>query len=98
MRKIALIVAEVLRLFYSFVKVKHIKQGINPSSVDEIYFNGPYLLKGFRIGVVAGMVALTVRVFQSSSYFSQTSNIFTLIKIIRFCSSLLHTYIRKLLL
>ncbi|XP_011015568.1 PREDICTED: sulfate transporter 1.2-like [Populus euphratica] len=39
--------------------VKHIQQGINPSSVDQIYFNGDYLLKGVRIGIVAGMVALT---------------------------------------
>ncbi|KAL2489242.1 Sulfate transporter 1.3 [Forsythia ovata] len=39
--------------------VKHIEKGINPSSVNEIYFTGDYLLKGFRIGVVAGIIALT---------------------------------------
>uniref|UniRef100_A0A6P6GH35 sulfate transporter 1.3-like isoform X1 n=1 Tax=Ziziphus jujuba TaxID=326968 RepID=A0A6P6GH35_ZIZJJ len=39
--------------------VNHIKKGINPSSVDEIYFTGEYVSHGFRIGVVAGMVALT---------------------------------------
>ncbi|GLT27340.1 hypothetical protein SLA2020_023460 [Shorea laevis] len=39
--------------------VKHIRKGINPSSVDQIFFTGEYLAKGFRIGVVAGMVALT---------------------------------------
>ncbi|KAJ6391550.1 hypothetical protein OIU77_025516 [Salix suchowensis] len=39
--------------------VKHIKKGINPSSVNQIYFHGDYLLKGVRIGIVAGMVALT---------------------------------------
>ncbi|KAF1002008.1 sulfate transporter 1.3-like [Apium graveolens] len=39
--------------------VRHIKQGVNPSSVDKIYFTGDYLVKGFRIGVVAGMIALT---------------------------------------
>ncbi|KAK3031505.1 hypothetical protein RJ639_036019 [Escallonia herrerae] len=39
--------------------VNHIKQGINPSSLDKIYFSGEYLAKGFRIGVVAGMIALT---------------------------------------
>lgn len=43
-------------------QVKHIEKGINRPSVDEIYFSGGYLLKGVRIGVVAGMVALTVRV------------------------------------
>jgi hypothetical protein len=44
-----------------FLKVKHIHKGINPSSVNQIYFRGDYLLKGARIGIVAGMVALTVR-------------------------------------
>ncbi|KAM0851204.1 hypothetical protein ACQ4PT_052576 [Festuca glaucescens] len=39
--------------------VKHIDQGINPASFHRIYFSGPNLTKGFRIGVVAGMVALT---------------------------------------
>lgn len=43
------------------MQVKNIDKGINPSSVKEIYFSGDYLLKGFRIGVVAGMIALTVR-------------------------------------
>ncbi|KAJ7959053.1 Sulfate transporter 1.1 [Quillaja saponaria] len=39
--------------------VKHIEKGINPPSVNEIYFSGEYLAKGFRIGLVAGMIALT---------------------------------------
>ncbi|PSS29204.1 Sulfate transporter 1.3 like [Actinidia chinensis var. chinensis] len=39
--------------------VNHIKKGVNPSSVNQIYFTGNYLVKGFRIGVVAGMIALT---------------------------------------
>ncbi|KAK7275737.1 hypothetical protein RIF29_16859 [Crotalaria pallida] len=39
--------------------VKHIEKGINPSSVKEIYWTGDYLGKGFRIGIVAGMIALT---------------------------------------
>ncbi|KAM7470444.1 hypothetical protein LguiA_008627 [Lonicera macranthoides] len=39
--------------------VRKIKKGINPSSVDKIFFTGDYLVKGFRIGVVAGMIALT---------------------------------------
>lgn len=43
-----------------FVKVRHIESGINPPSLDKIYFSGDYLLKGLRIGVVAGMIALTV--------------------------------------
>ncbi|WZY77160.1 hypothetical protein YC2023_023544 [Brassica napus] len=39
--------------------VKHLDKGINPSSFHQIYFSGHYLAKGIRIGVVAGMVALT---------------------------------------
>ncbi|GFY89155.1 sulfate transporter 1;1 [Actinidia rufa] len=39
--------------------VNHIQKGVNPSSVNQIYFTGDYLVKGFRIGVVAGMIALT---------------------------------------
>ncbi|ESQ34581.1 hypothetical protein EUTSA_v10009756mg [Eutrema salsugineum] len=39
--------------------VKHIDKGLNPSSLRLIHFSGDYLLKGFRIGVVSGMVALT---------------------------------------
>ncbi|PKI73873.1 hypothetical protein CRG98_005743 [Punica granatum] len=39
--------------------VNHIKKGINPPSVNEIYFTGDYLLKGVKIGIVAGMIALT---------------------------------------
>ncbi|CAN8246858.1 unnamed protein product [Cochlearia groenlandica] len=39
--------------------VKHIDQGINPISLNKIYFSGKYLKEGIRIGGVAGMVALT---------------------------------------
>lgn len=39
--------------------VRHIDRGINPPSVKDIYFSGEYLTKGFRIGVIAGLIALT---------------------------------------
>lgn len=42
------------------MKVKHIEKGLNPSSVKEIFWSGVYLGKGVRIGIVAGMIALTV--------------------------------------
>lgn len=42
------------------MKVRHIEKGINPSSIHQIFFTGDYLAKGFKIGVVAGMIALTV--------------------------------------
>ncbi|CAL1390381.1 unnamed protein product [Linum trigynum] len=65
---IAPLVSVVLSTFFVYVTradkqgvqiVKHIEKGINPSSVNQIFFSGEYLLKGFRIGVVAGMIALT---------------------------------------
>jgi hypothetical protein len=36
---------------------------VNPASASEIYFSGNYLSAGIRIGVIAGMVALTVSKF-----------------------------------
>ncbi|XP_076890803.1 sulfate transporter 1.3-like [Bidens hawaiensis] len=39
--------------------VGKIEERINPPSLDKIYFSGDNLLKGFRIGVEAGMIALT---------------------------------------
>ncbi|KAJ1404740.1 STAS domain [Sesbania bispinosa] len=39
--------------------VKNVKKGVNPISFSEIYFSGKYLGAGVRIGVVAGMIALT---------------------------------------
>ncbi|KAK4726304.1 hypothetical protein R3W88_031221 [Solanum pinnatisectum] len=36
-----------------------IEKGINPPSVDKIYFSGDYLIKGIRTGIVAGVIALT---------------------------------------
>jgi len=65
---IAPLISVILATFFVFIThaekkgvaiVRHIDKGINPSSVNEIYFHGEYLGKGFRIGVVAGMVALT---------------------------------------
>ncbi|XP_042046938.1 sulfate transporter 1.3-like [Salvia splendens] len=62
------LVSVILSTFIVFVSnaeekgvqiVKHIEKGINRPSVDEIYFTKEYALKGLRIGIVAGMVALT---------------------------------------
>jgi hypothetical protein len=41
--------------------------------VNQIYFSGSYALKGLRIGVVAGMIGLTVRYpFQTSAFACRT--------------------------
>nr|AUS89428.1 sulfate transporter [Sesuvium portulacastrum] len=39
--------------------VNHIEKGLNPSSVHLLYLSGENLLRGFKIGAVAGMIALT---------------------------------------
>ncbi|XP_042006096.1 sulfate transporter 1.3-like [Salvia splendens] len=62
------LVSVILSTFIVFVSnaeekgvqtVQHIEKGINRPSVDEIYFTKDYAFKGLRIGIVAGMVALT---------------------------------------
>lgn len=50
-------------------QVSYIRQGVNPPSADQIHFSGDFLTKGFKIGVVVGMVALTVsNKFNSTVY------------------------------
>ncbi|KAL0432741.1 UNVERIFIED_CONTAM: Sulfate transporter 1.3 [Sesamum latifolium] len=65
---IAPLISVVLSTFFVYIThaekkgvaiVKHIEKGINPPSAKEIYFTGHYLLKGVRIGIVAGIIALT---------------------------------------
>ncbi|XP_022766376.1 sulfate transporter 1.3-like [Durio zibethinus] len=64
---IAPLISVVLSTFFVYVThaekkgvqiVRNIEKGINPSSVNQIYFSGEYLLKGLKIGAVAGMIAL----------------------------------------
>ncbi|MQM14844.1 hypothetical protein Taro_047781 [Colocasia esculenta] len=65
---IAPLISVILATFFVYITradkkgvqiVRKIRKGVNPSSVDQIHFTGSYAAKGFRIGVVAGMVALT---------------------------------------
>lgn len=65
---IAPMISVILSTFFVYIThaenhgvqiVRHIKKGINPSSVHQIHFTGQYATKGMRIGVVAGMIALT---------------------------------------
>lgn len=35
-------------------------KGVNPSSLNKIYWSGPQLINGAKIGVVAGLVGLSV--------------------------------------
>ncbi|KAI5589113.1 hypothetical protein BDE02_05G139900 [Populus trichocarpa] len=65
---IAPLISVILSTFFVYITradkdgvqiVKHIEKGINPSSVNQIYFSGDHMLKGVRIGIVAAMIALT---------------------------------------
>ncbi|KAF8389373.1 hypothetical protein HHK36_026068 [Tetracentron sinense] len=44
---------------YGVQIVRYVEKGINPPSANEIYFTGDYLVNGFRIGIVVGMITLT---------------------------------------
>ncbi|KAG0485155.1 hypothetical protein HPP92_008990 [Vanilla planifolia] len=65
---IAPLISVILATFFVYITradkhgvqiVKHIKKGANPSSVHLLYFSGSNLVKGVKIGVVSGMIALT---------------------------------------
>ncbi|CAO2834167.1 unnamed protein product [Amaranthus hypochondriacus] len=65
---IAPLVSVILSTFFVFITradkkgvaiVNHLEKGLNPSSVHQLYLSGENLLRGFKIGAVAGMIALT---------------------------------------
>ncbi|KAF0911137.1 hypothetical protein E2562_007931 [Oryza meyeriana var. granulata] len=65
---IAPLVSVIISTFFVYITradkhgvtiVRNVKKGINPPSASLIFFTGPYLLKGFKIVVVAGMISLT---------------------------------------
>ncbi|XP_071710762.1 sulfate transporter 1.3-like isoform X2 [Rutidosis leptorrhynchoides] len=65
---IAPLISVILSTFFVYIThankdgvsiVGDIEKRINPPSLDKIYFSGDNLLKGFKIGAVAGMIALT---------------------------------------
>ncbi|CAD6205982.1 unnamed protein product [Miscanthus lutarioriparius] len=68
MSAIAPLVSVILSTFFVYITradrhgvavVKNIEKGVNPPSASLIYFSGPFLLKGLKIGVVTGLIALT---------------------------------------
>ncbi|KAL3322005.1 hypothetical protein AABB24_039569 [Solanum stoloniferum] len=65
---IAPLISVILSTFFVYIThadkrgvaiVGPIEKGINPPSVDKIYFSGDHLIKGIRTGIVAGVIALT---------------------------------------
>lgn len=55
------------------MKVRKIEKGINPSSVKDLYLTGENLGKGFKIGIVAGLIALTVSNFDTNTSLEELS-------------------------
>jgi len=53
--------------------VRKIEKGINPSSVKDLYLTGENLGKGFKIGIVAGLIALTVSNFDTNTSLEELS-------------------------
>ncbi|XP_042427287.1 sulfate transporter 1.3-like [Zingiber officinale] len=65
---IAPLISVVLSTFFVYITradehgvqiVRHIDKGLNPSSINRIHFHGHYAAKGFRIGAIAALIALT---------------------------------------
>ncbi|KAK1441624.1 hypothetical protein QVD17_07666 [Tagetes erecta] len=65
---IAPLISVILSTFFVYIThaddegvaiVGKIDKRINPPSIDKIYFSGENLVKGIRIGIEAGMIALT---------------------------------------
>jgi len=48
-------------------QVRNIEKGVNPLSINKLIFSGKYLSAGIRIGLICGMVALTVSKFTENS-------------------------------
>jgi len=48
-------------------QVRHIEKGVNPLSINKLIFSGKYFSAAIRIGLISGMVALTVSKFTENS-------------------------------
>ncbi|KAB2008617.1 hypothetical protein ES319_D10G111400v1 [Gossypium barbadense] len=48
--------------------VKHIKGGLNPSSVDQLQFNGPHVGELAKIGLIVAIIALTEAIAVGRSF------------------------------
>jgi low affinity sulfate transporter 2 len=51
--------------------IKHIKRGLNPSSVHQLQFNNPHIGEVAKIGLIVAVVALTVGFKQFNSNFHE---------------------------
>ncbi|EEF48459.1 low affinity sulfate transporter 3 [Ricinus communis] len=50
--------------------VKHIKEGLNPSSVHDLQFNGPHVGQTAKIGLISAIIALTEAIAVGRSFAS----------------------------
>jgi len=49
--------------------VKHVKGGLNPSSINQLDFNSPHVIDVAKIGLIVAVVALTVSKSSSNDYY-----------------------------
>lgn len=61
---------------YGIAIVRQVKGGVNPSSVHQLQFDGPYVTDVAKVGLIVAVVGLTVSVhlFKSIIYNKVTSN------------------------
>ncbi|KAJ9545916.1 hypothetical protein OSB04_025623 [Centaurea solstitialis] len=65
------LIVYLTRADYHGVKIiKHFKRGLNPSSVDQLEFNGPHLGEAAKIGFICAIIALTEAVAVGRSFAS----------------------------
>jgi low affinity sulfate transporter 2 len=56
---------------HGVIIIKHIKRGLNPSSVHQLQFNNPHIGEVAKIGLIVAVVALTVGFKQFNSNFHE---------------------------
>lgn len=60
---------------FMFLKIGHLKKGLNPLSVSELAFGSPYLSLAIKTGIITGVIGLavslfiTLPIFYASGYF-----------------------------
>lgn len=56
-------------LFYFLEQIGHLPKGLNPPSLNMLYFSGPYLGVAIKTGIVTGILSLTVSCLIQTFYF-----------------------------
>lgn len=49
-----------MKILNFVAQIGHLPKGINPPSVNKLHFGGPYMALALRVGIITGILALTV--------------------------------------